>query len=131
MTRSDVVTIGRHPECDIVLDDPRVSHRHALVFAQKSNFYLRNLSQTNAIYLNYGARQLARGECAILKPGHNFQIGLITLEVTFIKKLPTGTIVELVKPVQVRCARCRQTVDLDLKDCPWCGASLANAVTIW
>lgn len=130
ITDFDVATIGRHPACEIVLDDPRISQRHALVFARQNNFYLRNLSQTNAVYLNYGEQQLALGECAVLKPGHNIQIGLITLELTFIKKLATGTTVELVKPVQLQCATCRQTVDLDLKDCPWCGASLANALTI-
>jgi hypothetical protein len=35
-----------------------------------------------------------------------------------------------IRPVlAITCANCRQRVTFDLKDCPWCGASLAYGFT--
>src|SRR5205807_7919781 len=51
------VTIGRHPECDVVLDDTNVSRRHAEVRRQGDAYVLVDLGSTNGSKVN-GARVL-------------------------------------------------------------------------
>jgi hypothetical protein len=47
-----VVTIGRLPECDVVLADPGASRRHASVRAEGGEFLLTDLGSTNGTYVN-------------------------------------------------------------------------------
>lgn len=46
-----VVVIGR-TGCDIVLNDPEVSRRHARIEIRDENFILRDLKSTNGTYIN-------------------------------------------------------------------------------
>jgi hypothetical protein len=46
------ITIGRNQSCDIVLDDHRVSSRHAWVGIVAGKVILRDLESTNGTYLN-------------------------------------------------------------------------------
>jgi adenylate cyclase len=63
---SAVSIIGRSPECQIVIADPRVSRRHAMVRKQDGGFYLFDLGSFNGSYLNgsrvTAARQLRHGD---------------------------------------------------------------------
>jgi pSer/pThr/pTyr-binding forkhead associated (FHA) protein len=47
-----VVTIGRLPECDVVLADPGASRRHASVRAEGGGFLLTDLGSTNGTFVN-------------------------------------------------------------------------------
>ncbi len=46
------ITIGRNRSCDIVLDDHRVSSRHAWVGIVEGKVILRDLESTNGTFLN-------------------------------------------------------------------------------
>ncbi len=53
------LTIGRHPQNDIVVDDGAVSAQHAIItfvpnahFPQFYEFYLEDLSSTNGTFIN-------------------------------------------------------------------------------
>lgn len=46
------LTIGRSPSCDVVLDDHRVSSRHAWVGIVDGKAVLRDLESTNGTFLN-------------------------------------------------------------------------------
>jgi small-conductance mechanosensitive channel len=62
--------IGRDTDCDIVLPDPRVSHQHARINAEKDGFRLRDLDSRHGTVLN--------GEditAAILQPGDQIAVG--------------------------------------------------------
>ena len=51
----DVTSVGRSPECDIHIDDPLVSGKHAVIecVSDEPPFYrLRDLDSTNGSYLN-------------------------------------------------------------------------------
>jgi hypothetical protein len=46
------ITVGRHPTCDIVLGDARVSGRHAWIGIVEGKALLRDLRSTNGTFLN-------------------------------------------------------------------------------
>jgi pSer/pThr/pTyr-binding forkhead associated (FHA) protein len=47
-----VTTLGRHPGCDIVLDDKTVSRHHAAVHCHGDDFTLADAGSANGTYLN-------------------------------------------------------------------------------
>jgi serine phosphatase RsbU (regulator of sigma subunit)/pSer/pThr/pTyr-binding forkhead associated (FHA) protein len=48
----DRAVIGRHPECDIVLDVAAVSRQHAVLSRREGKFYLEDLGSRNGTYVN-------------------------------------------------------------------------------
>jgi len=66
--------IGRSRECDLVLDDPNVSRRHAELRREDEGWAVRDLGSTNGIKLN-GHR--SRG--GRLSPGDEITLGLSRL----------------------------------------------------
>jgi hypothetical protein len=59
------VTIGRHPECDVVVSDPNVSRHHAEVRRRGDDFVLVDLGSTNGTKVNGAGvkeRRLADGD---------------------------------------------------------------------
>jgi Protein of unknown function (DUF3662)/FHA domain len=70
----DQVVIGRSRDCDIVLDDPNVSRRHAEVRRSGEGWTVADLGSTNGIKVN-GRRV---GE-ARLAPGDEITLGLSRL----------------------------------------------------
>ena len=50
--RQDAITIGRDARNDVVLDDPRVSQRHALLRKVGEAFRIEDLGSTNGTYVN-------------------------------------------------------------------------------
>ena len=61
-----VSIIGRSSECQIIIADPRVSRRHAMIRKQDGGFYLFDLGSFNGSYLNgsrvTATRQLQHGD---------------------------------------------------------------------
>ncbi len=58
--------LGRSRDCDIVVDDPNVSRRHAEVRPSGGSWIVRDLGSTNGVKLNgrriEGAERLERGD---------------------------------------------------------------------
>ena len=48
----DPVTIGRHPECDVVIEDVSVSRQHAHVIRINGSFYVEDLQSRNGTLVN-------------------------------------------------------------------------------
>ncbi|MFM7561701.1 MAG: FHA domain-containing protein, partial [Planctomycetota bacterium] len=46
------VTIGRHPDCEVVIDDNSVSRRHARISCEEGHFYLEDLDSRNGTEVN-------------------------------------------------------------------------------
>ena len=46
------VTIGRHPECDIHIDDSSVSRMHAVIDYRNDCYYLEDLDSRNGTFIN-------------------------------------------------------------------------------
>ncbi|MDX6276724.1 MAG: hypothetical protein QOJ72_852 [Nocardioidaceae bacterium] len=49
---SDVVTVGRHPDSDIFLDDISVSRRHATFTRSGNGYVISDLGSLNGSYIN-------------------------------------------------------------------------------
>ncbi len=71
---ADTTTAGRHPECDIFLDDVTVSRRHAEIRRAGSDYVVRDTGSLNGTYLNRN-----RVEEAPLRDGDELQIGSFKL----------------------------------------------------
>jgi pSer/pThr/pTyr-binding forkhead associated (FHA) protein len=46
------LVIGRDAECDLVLDEPEMSRRHAMIEVAPQEIYLRDLGSANGTYVN-------------------------------------------------------------------------------
>ena len=49
---TDIVTVGRHPESDIFLDDISVSRRHATFTRTANGYVISDLGSLNGSYIN-------------------------------------------------------------------------------
>ena len=49
---TDLVTVGRHPESDIFLDDVTVSRRHAEFHCEEASFTVEDVGSLNGTYVN-------------------------------------------------------------------------------
>ncbi|MEW5718713.1 MAG: FHA domain-containing protein [Chloroflexota bacterium] len=66
----DALTIGRQAECDIFLDDPKVSRQHARLEARGDAFVVRDLGSTNGTWVGD-----QRVETYTLQDGDTLSIG--------------------------------------------------------
>ncbi|HEY1523631.1 MAG TPA: DUF3662 and FHA domain-containing protein [Solirubrobacteraceae bacterium] len=65
------VTLGRSRECDIVLQDPNVSRKHAEVRPRGGSWVVQDLGSTNGSRLN--GRSIQGSE--VVKPGDQIEVG--------------------------------------------------------
>lgn len=70
----DVVSIGRHPEAELFLDDVTVSRRHAEIHRTEHGWVLRDLGSMNGTYVSG-----ARVEEHELRTGDEVQVGRFKL----------------------------------------------------
>jgi pSer/pThr/pTyr-binding forkhead associated (FHA) protein len=48
----EITSIGRSEECDIVIESPYVSAKHALIRKKGKRFYIEDLNSTNGTFVN-------------------------------------------------------------------------------
>jgi hypothetical protein len=65
--------LGRHPSCDVRVDDGHVSGEHASLHWVESRWELRDLGSRNGTFLE--GRRLAPGERVALEAGQSFLLG--------------------------------------------------------
>lgn len=70
----DVVSIGRHPDAELFLDDVTVSRRHAEIHRTESGWVLRDLGSMNGTYVSG-----SRVEEHHLRTGDEVQVGRFKL----------------------------------------------------
>ena len=83
---SRVAIVGRDPSCDLVINDPKCSRRHAVVEWGPGGVVVRDTGSANGIVVNG-----RRAERAPLAPGDVFRIG--DVDVAFLGTGDAGTLV--------------------------------------
>ena len=68
--RTQVTTVGRHPESDIVLDDITVSRRHSELRLVDGRYVVSDAGSLNGTYVNQ-----QRIDSAVLAQGDELQVG--------------------------------------------------------
>lgn len=81
-----VAVVGRDPSCDLVLNDPKSSRRHAVVESGPDGLVIRDSGSANGISVNG-----KKTERSALKVGDVFRIG--DVEVTILGEHDAGTLV--------------------------------------
>lgn len=74
---TDLITIGRSTETDIVLRDPLVSHQHSRIVKRLNTWYLMDLDSTNGTFIG---KDRINGQ-AELKNGQKIRIGETVFQV--------------------------------------------------
>jgi hypothetical protein len=72
----DVVTVGRHPDSDIFLDDITVSRRHAEFRRDSGHYWIHDVGSLNGTYVNG-----QRADDLLLGSGDEIQVGKFKLVV--------------------------------------------------
>lgn len=80
--RGDRVTIGRHPDAGIFLDDVTVSRHHAVVVREGESWVIVDEGSLNGTFINR-----RRGDRTVLSDGDEIQIGKYRL--TFLAAAPS------------------------------------------
>ncbi len=107
---TDKLVIGRESDCDVILNDDRVSRRHATIErTSEDSFRLVDHDSTNGTFVH---EERVKGT-AILIAGMSFRIG--------------GTIMSLV-PTYETCARCGQPIKGSITHCINCGHAVGAEV---
>jgi pSer/pThr/pTyr-binding forkhead associated (FHA) protein len=68
------VSVGRHPDSDIFLDDITVSRRHSVIERDGSSFRIRDVGSLNGTYVNH-----ERVDQAPIANGDEIQVGRFVL----------------------------------------------------
>ncbi len=72
------VTLGRHPSCDVVVDDPTVSRLHAIVIRTNAGYVINDQNATNAVCVGDPPERVT---AAVLHDGQTIQLGVARLRV--------------------------------------------------
>ncbi len=75
--KKNEVLVGRHPDCDLVLDDPLVSRKHCRILIKNDSVFIEDLNSTNGTFLN--GKRISFSE---LKIGDEISIGIYNLIVS-------------------------------------------------
>ena len=81
------VVLGRGAGSDVRLPDPSVSHRHAIVQVERSDFTLIDEGSSNGTFV--GEVRLPRGAPRVLRNGDRIRLGRVYLDVTLDVMPPT------------------------------------------
>lgn len=95
--------LGRHPGCDLRIDDPRASSEHASVRWTGDSWELRDLGSRNGTYL--GGRRLQAAERVALAEGLSFTLGGVDVGFTLVDGSPPVACARNAKGDVVRTAK--------------------------
>jgi ABC-type multidrug transport system ATPase subunit len=76
--RGDAMTLGRDPKCDLPLNYPMISWRHAKLLRTPDGYILRDLGSTNGTFVN-GKKVAAKSK---VMPGQIIGLGTYTFRLT-------------------------------------------------
>jgi len=117
--RTGVTTLGRSEECEVTIEDPLVSRRHAQIAVDGDDVKLIDLGSRNGVRLN--GRPVTG--TVPLQDGDRVRIG--TQDLVFTRVVPRAPNIHLNRTTGVLrlCAQCKLPFARETTACPHCGAS--------
>jgi pSer/pThr/pTyr-binding forkhead associated (FHA) protein len=74
LVEAEPVSVGRHPESTIFLDDITVSRRHSVIEREGDEFRIKDVGSLNGTYVNHD-----RVDATVIKNGDEIQVGRFVL----------------------------------------------------
>lgn len=115
------VVIGRSPECQITIEDPLVSRRHARITIDERGATVTDLGSRNGVRINGTP---IKGE-APLK--HNDRLRLGTQDLVFLAVDETSTRLSRATGFMAHCPACKRPYPGEAVSCPHCGFDVRGA----
>jgi hypothetical protein len=116
--RGGITTLGRSEECEVTIEDPLVSRRHAQISVDGDEVRLIDLGSRNGVRLN--GRPVTQS--AALQDGDRIRIG--TQDLVFSRVVPRASPNNQNRTTGVLrlCAKCKLPFARETASCPHCGA---------
>jgi hypothetical protein len=117
--RTGVTTLGRSEECEVTIEDPLVSRRHAQIAVDGDEVKLIDLGSRNGVRVN--GRPVSGSQ--VLEDGDRVRIG--TQDLVFTRVVPRAAAQSHNRTTGVLrlCAQCKLPFARETTACPHCGAS--------
>jgi FHA domain len=117
--RVGMTTLGRSEDCEVTIEDPLVSRRHAQIIVDGDEVSVVDLGSRNGVRVN----GLPVTSTAILRDGDRIRIGTQDLVFTRVElKVPSHSPRRTTGVLRL-CARCKLPFARETPSCPHCGAS--------
>lgn len=84
-----VITFGRSPDCDIVLNSSNVSRKHGCFYIENGMYYIEDNNSTNGLVLNnkkVGKKQLASGNIIVIPKSSKSNFSEKGVSFTFLER---------------------------------------------
>ncbi len=117
--RAGVTTLGRSEECEVTIEDPLVSRRHAQIAVDADEVRLIDLGSRNGVKVN--GRPVSGSQA--LSDGDRIRIGTQDLVFTRVVPRNAGQSHNRTTGVLRLCAKCKLPFARESAACPHCGAS--------
>ncbi len=111
--------LGRSPECQVTIEDPLVSRRHARILIRGDEAHIEDLGSRNGIRVN--GQPIGTSQSCALKDGDRIRIGM--QELVFCRLSSVREDRSKQTGFLRHCAQCRTPYPEELVICPSCGAS--------
>ncbi len=86
-------TMGRDPECDVILPDSSVSRRHVKVSASDSGFFVEDVGSSNGTWVD--GRRISR---EIIPGGHPMVVGRVSVVMNYSRDTDPSGVKPVAKP---------------------------------
>jgi hypothetical protein len=117
--RTGVTTLGRSEECEVTIEDPLVSRRHAQIAVDGDDVKLIDLGSRNGVRVN---GRLVSGS-QLLQDGDRVRIGTQDLVFSRVQPRVHAQNANRTTGVLRLCAQCKLPFARETTACPHCGAS--------
>jgi hypothetical protein len=117
--RVGVTTLGRSEDCEVTIEDPLVSRRHAQIVVDGDEVRVLDLGSRNGVRVN----GLAVSSSAVLRDGDRIRIGTQDLVFTRVEPKVVSHSPRRTTGVLRLCAHCKLPFARETPSCPHCGAS--------
>ena len=114
-----------HKKCEVICSDPHISGQQLEIKFKAGFFYATNIGRGQPVIAQ--GHRMGSGQRARLSKGAVLELGRDSTKIS----LKVDSIASINASFVVICPKCNRPVDLEWRNCPWCGQNLAGAGTLF